>query len=375
MQRRGTQAGGGDVARIESVRSAAYVIPTDNAESDGTLLWHQTTMVSVRIWAGGVEGFGYTYADPAAGSLINRTLAPLLENANAFEHRRLLSSLLQHVRNIGQTGLVAMAISAVDAALWDLRGRLLGQPVAKLLGLARTSVPIYGSGGFTSLDEAQLHEQLAGWVDRGIRRVKMKVGTHPEDDAARVRIAREAIGDDAQLFVDGNGAYSEKRALDLAERFAEQRVTWFEEPVSSDDLSALARIRQRLPVGMELAAGEYADGPRYVRRMLEADAVDVMQVDATRALGITGVLDAGALCDAFEVPLSTHCAPSLHLHVSCAVPRFRHLEFFFDHVRIERELFDGFVEPRNGELKPDLSRPGLGFDFKRTNAEQYAVAV
>jgi len=283
--------------------------------------------------------------------------------------------MVRAVRNIGRAGVAATAVSAVDAALWDLKGKLLEAPVARLLGMARRSVPVYGSGGFTSYSDERLAEQLCGWAAEGLRWVKMKVGTHPERDLERVRAARRAIGERAGLFVDANGAYSRKEALAFAERFAELGVLWFEEPVSSDDLDGLRLLRDRAPAPVDVAAGEYGYDALYFRRMLEAGAVDVLQADASLCLGITGFLQAGALCEAFGLPLSGHCAPALHLHVACAVPRLRHLEWFPDHVRIESMLFDGAPRAEGGAIRPDLSRPGLGLELRRQDAERYAVAL
>jgi L-alanine-DL-glutamate epimerase-like enolase superfamily enzyme len=268
-----------------------------------------------------------------------------------------------------------MAIAAVDAALWDLKARLLDVPVVTLLGAVRDSVPVYGSGGFTSYSIPQLQEQLRGWVASGIPRVKMKIGTHPGDDVARVRAAREAIGWNAELFVDANGGYSRKQALALAEAFADFGVTWFEEPVPSDDLDGLRMLRDRAPAGMEIAAGEYGYDLWYFRRMLEAGAVDVLQADATRCAGITTFLRVGALCEARLLNLSAHCAPSLHVHPCCAVMPVRHVEYFHDHVRIEQLLFDGALMPNNGALYPDRTRPGFGLDFKRQDAAKWRIEI
>jgi L-alanine-DL-glutamate epimerase-like enolase superfamily enzyme len=243
----------------------------------------------------------------------------------------------------------------------------------KLLGSYRNSVPIYGSGGFTSYSDAELESQLEGWVaDNGCAFVKMKIGTHPEDDPRRVKLAKGAIGD-AQLFVDANGAYSVQQSLKLARSFQNQGVAWFEEPVSSDDLAGLSAIRKRIPPGIEIAAGEYAYTVDYVRKMLEARAVDVQQADLTRCGGVTAFLQIAALCEAFHIDLSGHCAPALHLHVACASPRLRHLEWFHDHVRIEHMLFEGAPIPRNGLIGPDLSRPGNGLAFKHQDADRYAA--
>jgi L-alanine-DL-glutamate epimerase-like enolase superfamily enzyme len=243
----------------------------------------------------------------------------------------------------------------------------------RLLGAARDQVPLYGSGGFTSYSREQLQAQLAGWARQGLTQVKMKVGSHPEQDAERVRAARQAIGPKVRLFVDANGAWSVKQALAQAEIFAAEGVFWLEEPVSSDNLEGLRRIRERAPAGMDVAAGEYGHGPTYFRRMLEAGAVDVLQADATRCLGITGFLQADALCEAFDIPLSAHTAPALHLHVCCAARRLVHLEYFHDHVRLEHRFFEGAPTPVAGALAPDLSRPGMGLELTRADAAPYAV--
>jgi L-alanine-DL-glutamate epimerase-like enolase superfamily enzyme len=266
-----------------------------------------------------------------------------------------------------------MAISVVDAALWDLKAQLLNLPLVTLLGAVRDTVPVYGSGGFTSYSIAQLQSQLSGWVRDGIPRVKMKIGRSPGDDVERVQAVRHAIGNGAEIFVDANGAYSRKQALAMSEAFADLGVTWFEEPVSSDDLEGLRLLRNRVPAPIEITAGEYGYDLFYFRQMLDTEAVDVLQADATRCGGISGFLKVGPLCEARPIPLSSHCAPSLHVHPCCALTPIRHMEYFYDHVRIEQMLFEGVLTPVNGELRPDLSRPGIGLEFKRKDAERYAI--
>jgi L-alanine-DL-glutamate epimerase-like enolase superfamily enzyme len=246
-------------------------------------------------------------------------------------------------------------------------------PLVSLFGQVHDAMPIYGSGGFTSYSDDKLQEQLGCWAEQRIARVKMKVGRHPKDDPGRVAAARDAIGEEAELFVDGNGAYSRKQALELAYAFSEFDVSWFEEPVSSDDLAGLRLMRDDGPPGMEIAAGEYGYDVTYFERMLDAQAVDVLQADATRCGGYTGFLKAAVLCEAHHLALSAHCAPALHLPAGCAVPAFRHAEYFHDHVRIERMLFDGVPEPKNGTLAPDLSRSGNGLELKRKEAQKFAI--
>jgi len=355
------------------VEAHAYTVPTDLPESDGTLEWNSTTLVVVRAHGGNRVGLGYTYADVSTATLIRSLLSETVKSQDAMAPAASWEMMASRTRNLGRPGIVSMAISAVDIALWDLKARLLNLPLVVLIGALRKSVPVYGSGGFTSYSTKQLESQLAGWMEQGITRVKMKIGRDAATDQNRVRAARAAIGRDTQLFVDANGAYSRKQALHQGEAFVTHDVSWFEEPVSSNDLAGLRLLRDRAPSMMEIAAGEYGYDLGYFRCMLAAGAVDVLQADVTRCGGITAFLKVAALCEAYEVPLSAHTAPSVHVHVGCAVSPLRHLEYFHDHVRIENMLFDGVLSPVNGELSPDVSRPGMGLEFKRADAQRFAA--
>jgi L-alanine-DL-glutamate epimerase-like enolase superfamily enzyme len=359
---------------VERLDVAAFRVPTDEPESDGTLQWDHTDVVVVQVTAGGKTGLGWTYAAPAAASLIRGILQQAALGKSAYDIPGAWETMVRQLRNAGVPGAGSMAIAAVDIALWDLKAKLLDISLAELFGSVRDSVPIYGSGGFTSYSEKRLAEQLGGWAAEGICRVKMKVGRDAQADLHRVAVARKAIGDDVELFVDANGGYSRKQALAMAERFAEDfRVSWFEEPRPSDDLGGLRLLCDRGPAGMDIAAGEYGDTPGYFRRMLEAGAVDCLQADVTRCGGYTGFLKVAALCDGFQMPLSAHCAPQIHAHVGCAVGALRHVEYFHDHNRIARLLFDGALEPREGALRPDRSRKGHGLVFKTADAEPYRI--
>jgi L-alanine-DL-glutamate epimerase-like enolase superfamily enzyme len=362
-------------APIEAIEVRAATIPTDAPESDGTFEWDRTTIVLVVARAGAEAGVGWTYADVATARLARDSLAPRVAGIDAFHVEAAYVAMVQAVRNLGRRGVAAMAISAVDAALWDLKARLCGLPLFRLLGAARHAVDAYGSGGFTSYPVEQLQSQLGQWAEAGFRMVKMKIGRDAAADLARVAAARSAIGPKVRLFVDANGAYSRKQALAQAARFAEAGVTWLEEPVSSDDLDGLRVLRDRAPAGMDVAAGEYGYDPAYFRRMLEAGAVDVLQADATRCGGPTGFLRAAALCDAFEVPLSAHCGPQLHAHLCCAASRARHVEWFHDHERIERMLFDGAIQPDGGRLRPDPLRAGVGVEVRWAELERHEIRI
>ena len=365
----------GSTVTVDRIEAAAYTIPTDAPESDGTLSWDATTLVLVRAGAGGHTGVGYTYAGPPAAAVVNEALAGTVHGRDALTPVASWDAMQRAVRNLGKPGLVAEAISAVDIALWDLKARLVDVPLTVALGAVHEQTPVYGSGGFTSYDEATLIEQLRGWVSAGIPRVKMKVGREPATDPGRVRAARAAIGEDVALFVDANGAWTRKDALWFAERFADDGVTWLEEPVTSDDRDGLRLCCERGPAGMTVAAGEYGYTLPYFRDMLDAGAVDCLQADVTRALGVSGVLRVAALCDARAMDLSLHCAPQISAHVGTAVWHLRHLEYFHDHVRIERIAFDGVLDPEGtGALRPDRGRPGTGLTVRDADLDGYRVA-
>lgn len=357
---------------VEQVTVDAFDIPTVSPESDGTHAWNKTTLVTVHVRAAGETGLGYTYNAPAAATLIRDTLAQHVVGCDALFPRAAYNEMVRAVRNSGRPGIASAAIAAADVALHDLKARLLGIPLVLLSGTPKREIPVYGSGGFTSYAVDQLCEQLAGWASEGIGAVKMKIGTDPSQDFERVRAARGAIGA-ADLYVDANGAYQRKQALKFAERFADLGVSWFEEPVSSDDIEGLRLLRDRAPAGINIAAGEYGYDVHYFRRMLLAGSVDVLQIDGTRCGGVSGFLDAAALSEPFGVPVSAHTAPSLHGHLCCMTSKSMNVEYFFDHVRIEQMLFDGALRAVDGKLTPDLGARGLGLTLRQTDAEPFRI--
>jgi L-alanine-DL-glutamate epimerase-like enolase superfamily enzyme len=359
---------------IERLDVAVFEVPTEEPEADGTLAWDKTTVVTVEATADGTRGLGFTYATGACAVLIRDVLQDVVVGSDPSDIPGTWEGIVRAIRNLGRPGVASMAIAAVDTALWDLKSRLLGLPLARLLGMVRSTVPIYASGGFTSLSDEQLADQLGGWVhDQGIPRVKIKIaedrGTKPDRDLERVRLARKVIGDQADLFVDANGGYGRKQAVRLARELRHEGVTWFEEPVSSDDLQGLREIRDLIDI--DVAAGEYGYDLAYFRGMLEAGAVDCLQMDVSRCAGITDWLRAAALGAAHGMDVSGHTAQSLHAHSACAVPNLRHLEYFADHARVDRLLFDGVLDPDGGMLRPDLGRPGAGLELKRPDSERF----
>ncbi len=359
---------------IEELAVSVYTVPTEAPESDGTFTWSATTVVVAEPSAGSTRGVGFTYGSPACATVIDSHLRPVIVGADAMDIAAAWRQMVAAVRNIGRTGVASAAIAAVDIALWDLKAKLLDLPLVTLLGAARHDVAVYGSGGFTSYSDDELVGQLRRWVhDEGIPRVKMKIGTdwgaQPERDLTRVAEVRQGIGADAELFVDANGGYTRKQAARLARSFEDVGATWFEEPVSSDDLDGLRAIRQM--TAMDVAAGEYGSDLAYFAHMCAAGAVDVLQADVSRCAGITEWLRVAAVAASHGLQISGHCAQSLHVHPACAVANVRHLEYFHDHALVDRALFDGVLDPRGGRLRPDLSRSGLGLQLDAARAAQY----
>ena len=359
---------------VERLDVSAFTVPTDQPESDGTLTWDSTTIVVVEVRGGGERGIGYTYGDVAVATLIRSQLADLVSGTDAMAPAAAWESMHAALRNAGQQGVGAMALSAVDVALWDLKARLLGMALVDLLPRVHQRVGIYGSGGFTSYGDDRLAAQLAAWAESGIPRVKMKVGRETDRDPQRLTVAREAVGRGVELMVDANGAYDRTQAAEWARRLrGEWDVTYLEEPVTSDDLEGLRLLRDRAPAGLAIAAGEYAWDLHDCERILDAGAVDILQADVTRCGGITSLLRVDALCAARSVPFSAHCAPAISAHACCAMETAIHVEYFHDHVRIERMLFDGALDPAEGFLEPDSDRPGLGIELRGPDAAEFEI--
>ncbi|MFR9794698.1 enolase C-terminal domain-like protein [Streptomyces sp. MS06] len=365
-----------DTPVVDRVETSVFAVPTDVPEADGTLSWDTTTAVVVTVGCADLTGLGYTYAPAATARVVDGLLASVVTGSPALDVPRANEAMQRAVRNAGLPGIAAQAISAVDIALWDCKARLLGLPLMRLLGAARDEVPVYGSGGFTTYDDERQERQLRGWVEEDdVHRVKIKIaeswGGREEHDRQRVARARSAIGD-SELYVDANGGYGAKQAVRVGRALADEGVTWFEEPVSSDHLTTLAAIRDQVP--QEVAAGEYGYTLPYFEHMLAAGAVDCLQADITRCGGITVWLRAAALAQARGIDISGHCAPHAHAHAAAALPNLRHLEWFHDHVRIERILFDGVLSPDGGTLTPGADgAPGLGLTLNEKRARPYRV--
>ena len=358
--------------RVTQESVFCYRIPTEEPESDGTLKWDHTDLILVQLHSGDTQGMGYTYANPATAKMIKEILFQEVHNEDPMDISRLWYKMLSKIRNLGQPGVASMAVAALDNALWDLKAKLINLPLCKLLGQVRPSVPVYASGGFTSYTAKKLQEKFEEGVNEGYEMFKMKIGRDYPQDLKRLEAARATI-DNKMLFVDANGAYFPKEAVAMTEILEGFEVKWFEEPVTSDHLIGLHFVRTHGSPKMNISAGEYGYNQTYFNQMLAAQAVDVLQADATRCAGITGFIKAHDLCEAHHLPFSAHCAPSLHLHPSLCLKNLQHIENFRDHVRIEHMLFNGCKKAENGYMEPDLSLAGFGLEFKFQDAQKFQI--
>ena len=286
----------------------------------------------------------------------------------------LWQEFFHYLRGVGRKGLSFCALSAIDTALWDLKGKIVDLPLYRLLGGNQPRVPVYASGGWTSYDDDQLVDEMKGMVARGFETIKFKVGVENgrnlRRDVTRVRKVREAVGPDISLLVDANNGFDAASAIQLANRIREFDIMLFEEPVFADDIPGLARFRRGTDI--PLATGEHEYTKFGVRDLLLAEAADIVQVDGARAGGYTEMLKCAALTQAWNVKFAPHAMENIHLHLVAAVPNAFMLERLLMFEDITAQVFKDAPVPVDGYMTvPEL--PGLGLaldmDFIRDHDE------
>src|SRR3712207_975596 len=322
----------------------------------------------------GREGLGLGTV-PASRGLIEETLAPLLIGRDPLNHEMLWEDMFWRVRGFGRKGLAFCAISAVDIGLWDLKGKIFDAPLYKLIGHYTERVPIYGSGGWTHFSEDELVREQVGYVERGIPHVKMKVGKDfgkaEAEDLRRLAAVRKAVGDDVEIYVDANNGYYAKQAIAMSKRFEEFNVRWFEEPVLADDIQGLAEISRATTI--PVATGEHEYTKYGFKDLISHGGADIVQPDVGRVGGVTEWMKVAHLAHAFNLPVAPHAVQLVHLHLACATPNLRVVEYLGVSEKTDKIWDTEFPEPKNGMWSPYPDKPGLGLELNPKAVEKYRV--
>lgn len=356
---------------IRAVRADHYRIPLPAVLSDSTHgALRAFDLVTVRLHdADGAEGVGYTYTVGTGGAavhaLVARDLAPLLAGREADRLEQCWQAMWWALHYGGRGGAQALAISAVDIALWDLRARRQGAPLWRLLGGFDPRVPCYAGGIDLDFPLDALLRQTGEHLARGFRAVKMKVGRPSlRDDVERVRAMRAHLGPDFPLMVDANMRWSVDEAIRAARALREFEPVWLEEPTIPDDVAGHARILRE--GGLPIAAGENLHTLYEFRQLIEAGGVSFPEPDVTNCGGVTTFLKVAHLAEAFNLPVTSHGAHDLTVHLLAAVPNRSYLEvhgFGLDRFLAEPlHLEDGMA------IAPDRPGHGLVFDWKGLDA-------
>lgn len=364
--------------KIRNVDVHLVSAPVKGGFADATRKVETIGFVIVRVTTDqGLEGIGITYHEvggEATLELIRRNMVHRLIDRDPFDTEVLWQEFFHYLRGVGRKGVMYCALSAVDIALWDLKGKITGLPLYKLFGGGRTRVPVYASGGWTSYSDEELVAEMQGMVARGFDTIKFKVGfdggRNLQRDVVRVRKVREAVGPDIRLLVDANNSFDAASAVQLANRIREYDITLFEEPVFADDIPGLARFKRGTDI--PLATGEHEYTKFGVRDLLLHEAADIVQVDGARAGGMTEMLKCAALTQAWNVKFAPHAMENIHLHLVAAVPNALFLERLLMFEDLTAQVFKDAPVPVNGMMEvPDL--PGLGLsldmDFIRDRDE------
>ena len=345
-------------------------MPVAGGLTDATRKVEEIGFLIVRVHTQqGREGIGVTYHEvggEATRELILRNMVPRLLDRDPLQTEVLWWEFFHYLRGVGRKGLMYCALSAIDIALWDLKGKFFDLPLYRLLGGNKTSVPVYASGGWTSYDDNQLVDEMRSIVSRGFKALKFKVGVEGGQninrDVVRVRKVREAIGPDIKILVDANNCFDAATAVQLANRIRDYDISLFEEPVFADDIPGLSRFRRGTDI--PLATGEHEYTKFGVRDLLLNEAADIVQADGARAGGYTEMLKIAALTQAWNVKFAPHAMENIHLNLMAALPNGFMLERLLMFEDLTQAVFKNAPVPVDGMMHvPDL--PGLGLNLDK----------
>lgn len=323
----------------------------------------------------GIHGIGVTYHEvggEAIREFIQYAIAPKMVGRSPFETETLYEENFHYMRGVGRKGLAYCAYSAVDVALWDIKGKALGMPLYRLLGGTNPCVPIYGSGGWTSYSTEELVAEAKMMVARGYKKIKLKVGVdggrNPSEDVRRVAAVREAIGPDIGFMLDANNVWRASAAMQFANRVREYNIEFFEEPVFADDIPGLAEFKRGTDI--PLATGEHEYTRFGVRDLLLNNAADIVQCDVTRCGGYTEMLKIVGMTQAWNKGFAPHGMEHMHMHLVAAAPNGMYLEHLFMFDEVVHNVYKDAPEPKDGILTiPD--KPGLGIELNEDYIREY----
>ena len=363
--------------KITGLETRVVKLPLDEPLANGPTAPGATqSFVTLRLFTDeGVEGIGISFFGGGAMSAALKAAIDGLGGLTVGENPMFIEFIVQKLRAAAQQsgpgGIFTLALSAIDIALWDIRGKVLNQPVSTLLGGFRDKVPTYASGALMrGFPLAHVEKAAARLVDKGFRQMKTQLAlpgdTNPEKEIERIRVVREAVGYDIDLMCDINQRWDVRQAISIGKRVDEYRLFWLEDVVAHDDYPGLAAVADALTT--PIAAGEYVYGLVPFRHMLEARSVDIVMVDVLRAGGISQWVKIAGMAEAFNLPIVNHLAPEISVHLVAAVPNGLTVEY----MPWSSKLFREVPQPVNGELTvPD--KPGLGLEFDADALKRYGV--
>ncbi|HRW10517.1 MAG TPA: mandelate racemase/muconate lactonizing enzyme family protein [Caldilineaceae bacterium] len=364
--------------KIIDIKTTVLAMPHLSGIQDATIRHYapgRTQCFAHVITDQGIEGLGIGGGAHAARAVIERTLKPILVGQDPLHIEKLWNDMFWAIRGVGRKGLAFSALSAVDIALWDLKAKYFEVPLYQLLGPYTETVPIYGSGGWTHFTVDELVAEQMGYVARGMKAVKMKVGKDfgrsEREDITRLAAVRAAVGDDIELFIDANNGYYAKQAIRMAKAFEPYRIGWFEEPVLADDIEGLATVARATDV--PIATGEHEYTKYGFKDLLARGGADIVQPDVGRVGGITEWMKVAHLADAFNLPVAPHAYQLFHLHLCCAIPNLRIVEYLGVTEEADRIMFTEFPEPKDGLWSPDPTKHGLGLALDPVAVKTYGV--
>lgn len=363
--------------QITNIEAQLLKVPTDPPraspeETKAGRLTEISTLV-VRIQTDeNVEGIGTSYALQGSGRAmlvcLGEDLAPLLIGEDPLSNEKIAGKVNARLATVGRMGLVQQAYSALDLALWDIKGKVADLPLYKLLGGARESSPIYGSDSawlWMSIEEIITASQK--YLDDGFIGIKMKIGIDMWTDAERVERVREALGERIWFGVDANQKYTCVEAMTLGYYLQDETdIDWIEEPIHCEDVNGHSRLAQKLDV--PIACGENLWNVDEFVRYLERDAMQVMQPDITRVGGITGFLKVASLSHQYGVPVAPHLQPEIAVHLACGLPHVTLVELMpwtYPILANPPKIVEGQIVPN--------AEPGLGITLNEDAVTKYRV--